>query len=198
MSDDPNTPNPPESPFDDDLRPHSFDGIQEYDKRLPNWWLFTLYGSIIFSFGYWSLYHHWHIAREPGEAVVAEMQENQLAEAQNSGVITDDQMWSLSKDATTVDEGRTIFSTTCVPCHGDHLQGKIGPTLIKDKWLHGGKPTEIIHTITNGVPPKGMPTWGPVLGRERIMQVAAFILSLNHFREPAAASPPPGPITAAN
>lgn len=193
-----NEPDPiEEAPLDtDELRPHSYDGIREYDKRLPNWWLFTLFGSMIFSFGYWSLYHHWRIAPEPGDAVTAEIQANALIAAKNSGVVTDVQMWAMSKDATSVDAGRTTFSTTCVACHGDHLQGKIGPTLIKDKWLHGGRPTQIIYTITNGVPPKGMPTWGPVLGQQKILEVASFILSLNH--PPVTAGAPPGANPVAN
>ncbi len=196
MNNEPNLPEPSEAPLDDVLRPHSYDGIREYDKRLPNWWLFTLYGTIFFSFVYWSLFHHWKIAKEPGDAVTDEIKENALIAAKNSGTVTDDQMWAMSKDPTMVAAGRATFSTTCVPCHGDHLQGKIGPTLIKDKWLHGGKPTEIIHTITNGVPPKGMPTWGPVLGHERILEVASFILSLNH--PPKTVSAPPAPAAGAN
>jgi cytochrome c oxidase cbb3-type subunit 3 len=105
-------------------------------------------------------------------------------------------MWAMSKDPAVVSAGRATFTTTCVACHGEHLEGKIGPTLIKEVWLHGGKPTEIIHTITNGVPVKGMPTWGPVLGPNKIMEVAAFILS---FRSPPKALPaPPVATTAAN
>ena len=49
----------PNNPQEDPLRPHSFDGIHEYDKRLPNWWLWTLYGAIIYSAIYWGLYHRW-------------------------------------------------------------------------------------------------------------------------------------------
>jgi cytochrome c oxidase cbb3-type subunit 3 len=35
------------------LRPHEFDGIQEYDQRLPNWWLATLYIAILWAFFSW-------------------------------------------------------------------------------------------------------------------------------------------------
>ena len=208
-SDQPTPPDPQEAPIDvEDLRPHTFDGIQEYDKRLPNWWLWTFYGAVIFSIGYWSLVHHWEIFKEPGIAVTEQLKQNQLLAARNSGTVTDDLMWKMSRKADVVSAGQATFSTTCVACHGDHLQGgKIAPTLIKEVWLHGGKPTDIIHTITNGVPPKGMPTWGPVLGRNNIIEVAAFILS---FRQPPlpgqpaqpdkapAASPAPALKTAAN
>jgi cytochrome c oxidase cbb3-type subunit 3 len=59
------------------------------------------------------------------------------------------------------------------------MKGGIGPNLLDTIWIHGGKPEEIVHTITVGVPDKGMLTWGPILGSAKVAQVAAYVVSKN-------------------
>ncbi|HAO99775.1 MAG TPA: hypothetical protein DCQ83_06995 [Fibrobacteres bacterium] len=45
-------------------------------------------------------------------------------------------------------------------------------------WLHGGKPEEIVQTISHGWPDKGMPAWEAALGPEKVHWLAAYVLML--------------------
>ena len=195
------TPTPPNPPPDDALRPHSYDGIQEYDKRLPNWWLMTLYVSIVFWVGYWA-YYEWFRVGPSGpqsvEVALAKIEAQKLA-ATAAAKIDDAALWSMSRNAVFVAAGKTTFDTTCAACHLASLRGKsespaaIGPDLTDTTWVHGGKPIEIYDLITKGVLAKGMPTWGPVLGARKITEVTAYILSKHQEGEPIARDPGPPP-----
>lgn len=163
----------------DELRHHTYDGIQEYDKRLPNWWLFTLYGAIVFAAAYWA-YYHWSAHMVPGYVrVERQIEEYQKAALAGGAAPTDIQLWNLSRDPAVVAAGQKIYTANCVACHGPNLEGGIGQNLVDATWIHGGKPTDIYNTITKGVLDKGMPVWGPVLGAARIADVAAFVISKN-------------------
>lgn len=167
------------------LREHVFDGIREFDNRLPNWWLLTFYGAIAFSFVYWAWYHSWSSFSLDSIQRLEEAQARAaIAASAAGGELTDDQLWNMSRNDRVVSAGRATFMSTCVSCHGPDLKGKIGPNLTDQVWIHGGQPNQIIQTITRGVSTKGMPTWGPVLGRARIAEVAAFVLSHHTKGEP--------------
>lgn len=167
------------TPDDDALRHHSYDGIQEYDKRLPNWWLFTLYGAMVFAAAYWAFYH-WSAHMTPGYVRVQhQIEDVQKAALASGGTPTDAQLYKLSTDPAVVEIGQKTFMANCVACHGPDLHGGIGPNLTDNVWIHGGKPTDLYNTVTKGVLEKGMPVWGPVLGAGRIADVVAFVISKN-------------------
>ena len=146
------------------------DGIEEYDNPMPNWWVGLFYVTIIWAAGYVAYYHF--IAKKSYVKSLAA----QVAEAEAR--------WPKSTQLATVEQtpaaiaaGEAVYQANCVACHGANLQGGIGPNLVDSTWLHGRTPEEIVATITNGVAAKGMPTWGPILGNEKIGEVAAYIIS---------------------
>ena len=38
---------------------HEWDGIEELNKPLPKWWLWTFYATIVWAIGYWLLMPAW-------------------------------------------------------------------------------------------------------------------------------------------
>lgn len=166
---------------DDQLRPHTYDGIQEFDKRLPNWWLMTLYGAIIFSVGYWFWYQEWKFGGDPAANVLAEIKTAQSEALKGATVVNNDTLWKMSKDPAVVEAGKTTFITVCAACHRPDMLGQIGPNLVDNEWIHGGTPEEVMRTIVEGVPAKGMVAWAPVLGRQKIIEATAYIM--NHHQQ---------------
>lgn len=156
--------------------PHSYDGIREYDKRLPNWWLWTFYLAMIFSFGYWFVVHR-SAPLTPPEVRVQRKVAELAMRASAGGDLTDEQLWQMAGNPDIVAAGRETFVTQCASCHGENLGGGIGFNLADAEWVHGGRPNDIMGTVNEGVLDKGMPAWGPVLGAQRIAEVTAFVLS---------------------
>jgi len=168
---------------------HDYDGIQEFDNRLPNWWLFIMYASIIFSVAYWLYLDTYGVGKSLVDQYNQEVRaanEAMLARASAQGV-TDESLTIAAGMPETVAEGRTLFETYCVVCHASKGEGLVGPNLTDAYWIHGGKPTEILHTITNGVPSKGMAAWGSQLGPSRVEKLAAYVVSIKNTNVPGKA-----------
>jgi cytochrome c oxidase cbb3-type subunit 3 len=160
-----------------------YDGIEEQDNHLPNWWLYTLFITCIFALGYWFHYHVFHAGELPGQAYQREMAAVYAAEAARvraAGQMTPQALLALSRDEATVAQGRQVFATTCAACHGPTGGGVIGPNLTDAFWINGGAPDRIYRTINEGVPARGMPAWGPQLGAERVQAVTAYVLTLRN------------------
>jgi cytochrome c oxidase cbb3-type subunit 3 len=173
---------PAQESGEDPVRAHVFDGIAEYDRRLPNWWLVTLYAGIVFAIIYWMATQHF--GRTTNESLVDDaMQRIEAAKLASSATNLDEAtLWKMSRNSVFVEAGRVTFQSTCASCHNAALTGGIGPNLVDDVWIHGGKPTDVLKIVTEGVLVKGMPAWGPVLGGKKVSEVVAFLLS--HHQAP--------------
>lgn len=163
----------------DRLLAHEYDGIEEYDNPLPGWWVWIFWGTIAFSLGYWVYYEV-----GPGPSVVAQYEADvraataRTARLAPGGAVTDEAIVALEKDARVMASAKEIFAARCLACHGPQGQGLIGPNLTDDYWLHGGRPTEILRTIAEGVPDKGMVPWKDQLKPEELSAMAAYVRSL--------------------
>ena len=115
------TPIPP--PEDQSLRHHSFDGIQEFDRRLPNWWMVLLFGSILFWVGYWAYFEWFRVGLTGPQAVAREMEHIEAARLAAAPTTDNASLWAMSHNHVFVEAGRATYATTCVSCHGDKLQG---------------------------------------------------------------------------
>jgi cytochrome c oxidase cbb3-type subunit 3 len=168
------------APSEDRPPTHVYDGdLVEEDNRLPLWWLYTLYGAVAFAAVYW--YGEQHVKAWPTQeaAYQEEMIAVRLEEAKKSGgALPPEALLAMSKTPATVDEGKQLFASTCAPCHRADGGGNIGPNLTDEFWIHGGKPQNIWGCVHDGVPAKGMPTWGPQLGDGKVAAVVAYVLSI--------------------
>jgi cytochrome c oxidase cbb3-type subunit 3 len=187
---------PPNPPDKEPVRPHVYDGISEYDKRLPNWWLYTLYITIVFWVGYWAYFEWFRIGQQPHQVVAAEMAKIEAARL-STAQLDDASLWQMSRNPAFVAAGKAVYDSNCAACHLPTLRGKaenptaIGPDLTDTAWVHGGKPTQVHEIITKGILAKGMPTWGPVLGAKKIGEVTAYIMSKHQEGEPVVLTPSP-------
>ncbi len=158
---------------------HSFDGIEEYDNPLPRWWLYMLYSSIVFAVVYQVLYPSWFGAGYLNWTANLEYKEEMIL-AKKLYPVKQINIANFINKADNIEKGRQLFAQNCASCHGPEAKGLVGPNLTDNTWIHGGDPEQIYKTITVGVKEKGMPTWGPVLGAEKVAHAVSFVYSLSH------------------
>jgi len=168
---------------------HEYDGIRELDNRLPPWWLYGFYVSIIFAGIYLWKYHVSHTAPLSGEEYTIAMQQAEeqkalyLKKAANN---VDENTVKLLTGAADIANGQKVFTQNCAPCHGKAAEGTVGPNLTDDYWLHGGSVKDIFKTVKYGWPEKGMRSWKEELSPVQITEVISYIKSLHGTNPPNA------------
>jgi cytochrome c oxidase cbb3-type subunit III len=65
-------------------------------------------------------------------------------------------------------------------CTGCHFNGGggIGPPLMDDQWIYGGRLDQIYNSIYQGRP-NGMPAWGGKIADDQIWQIATYVRSMS-------------------
>ena len=177
-------------PERDHLLDHSYDGIQEYDNPLPRWWINIFWATIVFAAVY--LLNVPGIGSGKGRvanyerdmARAAAQRAALAAKAPPPGAMDDAALLAMARDPGRIKEGKERFAATCVACHREDGGGGIGPNLTDEFWIHGGRPTEILKTVSDGVPDKGMPTWSQTLKPDEIAALVAYVLTLHDTHPP--------------
>jgi cytochrome c oxidase cbb3-type subunit 3 len=167
------------------LLDHEVDGIRELDNKLPRWWLWLFYATIIFSVIYMLYYH----VLGAGDMMAAEYtKEMKAGEAIKSTAMAafEQNLASLqpSNDPQLLASGKATFLKLCAPCHRADGGGLVGPNLTDDYWIHGSNFVDNVMTIWNGVPQKGMVTWKGMLKPSEIIAVASYIYTLRGTKPP--------------
>lgn len=160
---------------------HNYDGIKELDNKLPPWWLYSFYASIVFAFGYMIYYHVLD-----GENQTMEFENEMMAAKiaveeykKNAPDLIDAESVTLLTEASDLEAGATIYQNNCMACHAADGGGGIGPNLTDEHWILGGGIKNVFHTVSEGGRAgKGMVAWKSILKPTEIQQVASYILSL--------------------
>ncbi len=166
------------------LRDHAYDGIQEFDNRLPNWWLWTFYLACIFSVGYWI---HYQTLGTGADQMAAYLAEEAAGKARvdaemAKNPISDEILQKLAREPATVAAGRQFYLANCVVCHKEDGSGFVGPNLTDEYWLYGGTPMAIYESVMEGRP-GGMQPWKSH-GRSAAQEVVAYLLTIRGTNRP--------------
>lgn len=77
-----------------------------------------------------------------------------------------------------VSTGKRLFEQyNCSGCHSNG-GGGMGPSLMDDEWIYGGRLEQIHQTLVQGRP-NGMPSWGGKIPDEQLWQLAAYVRSMS-------------------
>lgn len=179
---------------EDVMLEHDYDGIKELDNVLPPWWVYLFYGCVIFAVVYFIRFQIY------GDYTQAEEFEAEMAQAdldikeylKTAPDMMDKESVTLLTDATSLAEGKALFTTNCVACHRADGGGAIGPNLTDEYWILGGGIKNVFNTLVEGGRSgKGMISWKDQLKPTEMQKVASYVLSLqgSNPKEPKPTEP---------
>ena len=168
---------------------HNYDGRKELDNKLPPWWLYGFYVTIIFGVIYMAKYHIFQGADQATEFEI-QMEEARIAveayKAQAKDLVDASTVVMLT-DAADLSAGKNRFEKNCAVCHKPDGGGLTGPNLTDEYWILGGGISNVFTTISKGGRPgKGMVNWNRTFTPNEIAQLASYVLSMQGSNPPDA------------
>ena len=176
------------------LLDHDYDGIHELDNKLPPWWVWGFYITIVYAVVYVIMFFFTGTIPRSDKEYKNEMAAAEEAIAAYKATATnlvDETNVTILTEESALSAGEKIFATNCATCHAADAGGLAGPNLTDEYWLHGGGIKNVFGTIKNGVNGTAMISWKDMIGAGDIQKVASYVLSLQGTT-PANPLPPQG------
>lgn len=174
---------------------HEYDGIRELDNKLPRWWVYLFYATIIFALVYMFGYHvtkWWPLQDAEYAKEMSVVADHKKA---NPEPVVDLANMVPMTAAADLAAGEATYKKICIACHGPQGQGLVGPNFTDQYWIHGDSTTNTIsiknlyQVVITGVLEKGMISYKTQLSPQQIQQVLSFILSLQGTNPPNPKAP---------
>lgn len=187
-----------------DTTGHEWDGIKELDNPLPKWWLYVMYGCIVWAIGYWILMPALPLWNSYTKGVLnysdrvnvakdvktmqdlrapdfAKLQATPIEQVKNNP-----ELYAFAQEA-----GKSVFNDNCATCHGAGGQGAKGyPSLTDDVWLWDGTYEGIRTTLNYGIRSghenariSQMPSFGVdgLLEAKQINDLTEYVMTLSNI-----------------
>jgi len=164
----------------DQLRSHVYDGIQEYDNPMPGWWVMLFWVCIFFAIPYWLYYQTGVPGRSIYDNYNTAVADNLRLQFEEIGELSLDSatVYKYKDDKKWLKVGQSVFEMHCVACHASQGEGKVGPNLTDDYWIHVKEIGDIAKVVEKGANGQAMPAWGNRLHPNEVVLVASYVASL--------------------
>ncbi|MBU2918833.1 cytochrome c [Psychrosphaera sp. F3M07] len=89
----------------------------------------------------------------------------------------DSKLYEQSQDKHITQSGKVLFEQICASCHNKDLSGASGFNLKDAEWVHGSRPSQILHNVKSGFMNAGMPGFAGVFSGPELESIIAYVLS---------------------
>lgn len=155
-----------------------FDGIREREagkKKIPLGMAVLFLGLIVFGLAYLYLFSPQTTGWNQRAQYDKYVKESQALSAPGHEEDEGAESGALEK-AEALERGMKVYEENCAMCHGEKLEGGIGPGLLGPKFIYGQSIEDHIKVISKGTA-KGMPGYEKQLGASQIYNVSLYLHS---------------------